>query len=513
MSRRANALIQAAFTYAQTMLGVLTGLVVTRFVVHTLGDDLYGLWLATGALMAYAALADMGTFTVMPWLFAEAEAQKDLDRKRSLVVHGLLAGVASGALYVAVALGLWVFFPGLMHLNTADRTALEGPLLVMVLAVAFAYPLRLFTALRNGMQDFKYMGPFQLAQMLANAIITFVLAKLGFGLYSLSIAAGFPPFITGLAALHRTRSQNSELLHGWPKPAWAHVRPILTSGTGTWLGSLGWQLMFATDSVIIASLGLRGQISAFVLTSRLCITLMQLCWVLPDSSYVGLANLHAEGAHERTAEVVRTVIRLTLFLSGGVVCVTLSMNAGFMSLWVGPQLFGGSPLNVIFAVDILVLCVVHALVGPASVLGNRMRVGLITLVNGALHIVLASLLGRHLGLCGVGIATAVSAMVTSIPVGIYLLGYVSAIKLTGIMRDIVLPWALRLLPCALAAAFLGWNGHQPRLTSLGRFGPVVAGGLAAAITGSAYVLSMRAFIRDLPFPARVRRILATFRLA
>ncbi|WP_394842619.1 oligosaccharide flippase family protein [Pendulispora brunnea] len=505
MSRRANALIAAVFSYGQTALAVLVGFAVTRVVVGTLGADLYGLWLATGALLGYATLADLGTFAVMPWLFAEADSQKDSARMRSLVLHGLLAGVVSGAMYVVLALVLWLAFPALLHLSAADRATLAGPLLVMVLGVAISYPLRLFSTLCQGQQDFKYMGPFQLLQILASGLLTYALVRLGAGLYAVGVAAAVPPFISGIAAAHRALTRNRHLFRGWPRPSWREVKPILTSGTGTWLGALGWQLAFATDSVVLASVGLRGDISSFSVTSRICFALMQLGWVIPDSASVGLAQMHAEGNATRTAHVVRSIVRVTLFLAGGVVCVTLSINAAFVSLWVGPELFGGARLNGVFGLDIVILSVVHALLTTAAVLGYRMRVGMITLVNGALHIGLALLLGRWFGTSGVAAATAISALATSIPVGLHLLR--QAIPLRSLVADLGV-WLLRLVPCTLMAALFGWISVQPHLTRLmppGRFGALAVGAAGAAISGTAYVLAMRPMLRDLPLGDRIRR--------
>ncbi|WP_394832060.1 hypothetical protein LVJ94_36640 [Pendulispora rubella] len=502
MSRRANALIAAVFSYGQTAFAVLVGFAVTRVVVGSLGADRYGLWLATGALLGYATLADLGTFAVMPWLFAEADSQQDSTRMRSLVLHGLLAGVVSGALYVVLALVLWLAFPSLLHLTEADRAMLAGPLFVMVLGVAVSYPLRLFSTLCQGQQDFKFMGPFQLLQILASGLLAYVLVRLDCGLYAVGLAAAVPPFIPGMAAVHRALTRNRHLFRGWPRPSWREVKPILTSGTGTWLGALGWQLAFATDSVILASVGLRGDISSFAVTSRICFALMQLGWVIPDSACVGLAQLHAEGNAARTANVVRSILRVTLFLTGGVVCVSLSINAAFVSLWVGPELFGGARLNAIFGLDIVVLSVVHALVTTAAVLGHRMQVGLVTLVNGGFHIGLALLLGRWFGTSGVAAATAVSALGTSIPVGLYLLRH--AMPLRSIAADLA-AWLLRLGPCATAAALLGWISLQPHLVPPGRFGALAIGGAGAAISSVAYVLAMRPMLRDLPLGDRVRR--------
>ena len=87
MSRRRKALIAVAFSYAQSVLGILAGLFITRLLVRALGADLYGTWLATGGLLGYAAFADLGIFSVMPWLIAEAEGEKDPARTSGLISH------------------------------------------------------------------------------------------------------------------------------------------------------------------------------------------------------------------------------------------------------------------------------------------------------------------------------------------------------------------------------------------------------------------------------------------
>src|SRR5882724_12548108 len=155
MSRRRNALIAAAFTYAQSVLGILAGFFITRLLVRELGADLYGTWLATGGLLGYAALADLGIFGVMPWLFAEADGEQDIARKRDLIAHGLLAGVGAGIVYAAAALGIWLLLPRMAHLDAGDIERLRGPIGLIVVATAIGYPLRLFSALSAGNQDFK----------------------------------------------------------------------------------------------------------------------------------------------------------------------------------------------------------------------------------------------------------------------------------------------------------------------------------------------------------------------
>ena len=511
MSRRRNALIAAAFTYAQSILGILAGFFITRLLVRALGADLYGTWLATGGLLGYAALADLGIFGVMPWLFAEADGEKDLTRKRGLIAHGLLAGGGAGLIYAAAAFGVWLLLPRMARLNVADIARLRGPIALIVIATAIGYPLRLFSALRAGLQDFKFLGVLQVVGTVLNIALTYGLLRAGLGLYALAIASIVPPTLTGVFSLARTLQRDASLLRDLPPFTLSGTRPILASGAGSWMATLGWQMASATDAIVIAYLGYRHLVPTFVITSRIGLTLMQFAWSLPDSALIGLANLGAEGNRARTASVVRSLIRLNLIPIGAIACGTLAANAALVHLWVGSDLYGGEQLNALLVLDVVALSVVHALVTPAAVLGSRVQVGVITLANGVVHIALALVLGHWFALSGVAAATALSAAVTTIPVGARLLAARTGLTARSVLGSLILPWAMRALPCALVAAGAAWALHS-RLAPTGRTATIIAAGIAAALTVVAYLWGVKGMMKDLPFGPRLTKILSAIRL-
>ena len=508
MSRRRKALIAVAFSYAQSVLGILAGLFITRLLVRALGADLYGTWLATGGLLGYAAFADLGIFSVMPWLIAEAEGEKDPARTSGLISHGLLAGAGVGIIYAGAALGVWLLLPRMAHLDVKDLERLRGPIAVIVLTTAVGYPIRVFSALRSGLQDFKFLGLLGLINTVLNAGLSYGLLRAGLGLYALAIASAVPPTLTSVCSLVRTFQCDRPLLRALPRPTWRLMRPILTSGAGGLLGSLGWQMASATDAIVIAYLGYRHLVPSFVITSRVGLTLMQFAWTLPDSAFIGLANLAAEGNRSRTVSVVQTLIRLHLIPVGVIACGTLAANAVFVRLWVGADLFGGTRLNALLTLNVVVLSIVHALVTTAAALGTRVGTGALALANGVVHILLALILGHWFALSGVAAATALSATLTSIPVGARLLATRTGISAKAILGSLILPWGGRTLPCALVATAVGWALSHSRLAATGLTGTLLMASGATAIIVVVYLWGVKDMMKALPFGPRLTRILS-----
>lgn len=494
MSRRRNTVVAALFTYGQSTIGMVLGLVVTRSVLHILGKDAWGLWAASGAVLSYAGLADMGVLRVLQWTVADADGRKDSDRIRAALSSALPFACLTGLGYAGIALLLWQFYPALLRLSAHDQLMLRGPVFAVVILTAAMFPLRLFTALLSGLQDVAFLGKIALVETLATALLTFVLAWRGFGLYSLGIGVALPPFLSAVAACFRANISFLSFVRGWPRPTRQLMGSLAVDGIGIWFGQVGFQLAASADPIILSNAGLREAISGFVLTSRLPMTLMYFGWILPDSALVGLAHLAGEANRTRVREVVLAILRLNLILAGAVACAVLAANATFIRIWVGADLFLGAPLNALFAANAVMMTAVHGLVSIAVVFGRRMTVGIVFVVNGLLHVLFASLLSRPFGAQGIAMATFLSAALTALPVGLHLLDAKAGVTAIDVLTQVYWPWLRRFAPLALVAFALGRFGTALPLALL------VA---ACCAVGVLYLFWMKPIYVDLPLGPRL----------
>jgi O-antigen/teichoic acid export membrane protein len=503
VSRARRALTAAGFTYAQTALSVAVNLYLVRFLLDRLGASTWGLWIASGSLLGYAGFADLGVFAILPWLVAEADGQDDRMRLRSLLMNGILLGAVVGALFLTLAALLWNLFPSVLHLSTQDRAVLTQPLLFLATATAVGYPLRAFTTVLVGLQDYLFTGIAGLIQVLLNAGLVIGLMSRGYGLFAVAAGAAIPQIALGLASLVRILLRQRDLFGAWQRPQLTNLRPLLSSALGAWLGSVGWTLVSASDVVVIAYLGHRDLVAVYAVTSRMGLTLMQLAWTLPDSTMVGLAQLNSGGPRPRVIEVTSAVLRLNLYLGGGVACLILGMNPGFVRVWAGANLFGGAVLNAVFALVVVGVSFLHGLVVPMGVLGNRLLMGAGAMAQGLVHIACALILGRLFGLPGVALAVLVSGLMTTFPVGARLF-----IKFTGhrplwFAVAVIAPWLRRWAPVGALAVLGGWclrGAHA-------RWFPVTG-----ALLGLIWLWRMRPLFADLPLGDSGRRLLERLRL-
>ncbi len=504
MSRIRTAALTAGFAYAHYALAIGSGLLLVPLTLRELGARSWGLWLASGEVLGYAAMMDLGVLGVLPWMLAESDGRQDRAAMRRLVGHGVVVASLVAIGYAVAAALLWTVLPSALRLSGEDRTLLGPPLAALVALTAISYPLRVFRAVLGGLQDALFNGVLTLLQSALTFALTAALLIRGDGMYALALGPTVPAFLILFLACLRTFTVAPDLMRGWTLPSRAELWRLLSNGVGVWFGALGWHVITASNAVVITFIGRPELVPIYSCTAKLATMSTQLAWVLPDSGLVGLAQVFGERhARERLRAVVLMMLRLQLLLAGGAACVLLALNPAFVSAWVGPALFGGLTLNALFALGVVLSSVIHGLITTASVLGHRLRVGVAVLVNGVVQTALALTMGRVWGMDGIAAAGLIAGALTAVPSGVRLLSPATGLDATTLLRELVVPWATRAALLVAAAA-----GVSMLPQSVG-FVPTA---ILTAMLALLYIWHMRPFYVGLPIGDRLGGWLIRMRL-
>ena len=503
MTRTRKAGLIATFSYLQTGLALVSGILLLPFILRRIGIGSYGLWLACGDLLAYSAMADLGVLGVLPWLVAERDGRGDRQGIRDLMSNGLSAAFVISILYFSVAMALWFFASRIVNVTDTQKAILTGPLLLVVVSTAVAFPLRAFLTVLMGLQDVVFTGILGVCQWALNITIIVTMLVKGYGLYSLAAAAVVPPLLVSLSCLIRIRFKTPDLLAGWTRPSFSRIYYLIRQGLGGWLAGFGWRMISASNSIIIVSIGTPEMVVIYACTAKLGDILMQLSWQLSDSGLVGLAQLFGEGNLKRVREVFLAMLRILLIVVGCVAVVILALNRNFVSLWVGPDKFAGVVTNVVLAASVLSLSLTHGLIVPISVLGQRIQIGTITLLQGCLNLVLAVSLGRLFGLRGIALASVCSSLFLTFPLGVVVLKRVTNLTFSDLATVTLVPWAWRIVGLLAISAAIGIWMPQRSLVLLLSVAPVL---------GLVYLWHMRPLYVDLPLPLSITPWLIKLRL-
>jgi O-antigen/teichoic acid export membrane protein len=503
VSRVHRASTAAALAYLQFGLSLVLGIVLVPFVLNQVGVRLYGFWLASGEVLAYAAMADFGILAALPWMIAEADGRGDRAGMRRLMSTGFGAALVVSAIYLALVLLLWQVAPAILRLQPSERAAIAGPLALLACASAVVLPLRIANSTLMAIQDVKVFGGLGAAARVVEVTLVVTLLLGGYGLYALAIAATVPSLLVAVASIVRLRMIAPDLVRDWPLPAVAEVTRLFKEGTGAWLGAWSWRLTAAADAIILTNLGSPIWVAVLAMTSKLGHLFMHMAWVPGDSGLVGLANLAGENKPERLREAMAALLRVYLTLVTAGACVVLAVNPPFVQGWLGPEMFGGLRLNLLVACLMLVLTMVHGLAAVGSVLGHRRQVGAVSLGSALVQIALAYVLTQRLGLMGVPLAAIVTQTLVLLPALVWAMpphGLNLALLATSVLR----PWVSRALPLLAGSALAGLY-----LTGIHMISAIVLGAVMGAVV---LWLSRRLLLDYPPVATMIRARMALLRL-
>jgi hypothetical protein len=137
------------------------------------------------------------------------------------------------------------------------------------------------------------------------------------------------------------------------------------------------------------------------------------------------------------------------------------------------------------------------------VLGRRMGVGVVVLVNGLTQTLLAIVLGHRIGIIGVAWASVVASALTSLPAGIALIRRATSFTPDVLVSTLLWPWFVRMAPIVGLALIVGISAQH-----LGLWAAAVVAGLVCA----AYVWQARPLLTEIATEPRFGLWLRRLRL-
>jgi len=457
-------------------------LVMVPLLLSHLGRETYGLYAALTSVVGYFSLLTFGSSLTVPRYVADHAARGEgeaLSRFVStyLVVYaavaaaGLILGIAAAPLVRAVL----KVPPGL-----ADAVAPAWRLVVAGWALGLAAGL--LQSLLTG------LGEVHLANLAASAR---TILNLGFAAAILlaggrldALLEGFlaAALLSGVGLFVLIRLAHPEIRIAPRLASWATLQRSGRPAAYYFLMQIAALVVMGTDNIVISVFLGVGSVAAYAVAFQLYALAVSALWSGVDVLLPFFARWGARGEAERLQAAFLRATKLSL--AGTVLAAVLLAAFGgqVIAWWVGPSLFVGEPVLLVFCAMLLIATPIHSAALVLAGLGRHRAPAIGGGVEAVLNLVLSILLVRTLGVLGVALGTLLAGAATN--------GWVAPraacrelnIRGGAYLRATLAPTVLP----ALVAGTLAW------LTA-GRgagFGPAAAG---IALTAAGFVATYWAF--------------------
>jgi O-antigen/teichoic acid export membrane protein len=474
VSRTSNYIKGLGTGYIATIATIVVGLWLTPFTLRFLDREEYAVFALASDLLMWLGLLDLGITAGLNAQAAQLSGKPDQERLNRLASTAFFTQNIIVAIVIIVGGGLALGFPHFFHVRPELHQTTTVLMAMLVLGTAINFSTKTFSSLLVANQQIHIDNLIKLLLLVIRTVLTVVLLLRGWGLYSLAVASLAATIVTSAMVVLRTFHLLPGLKIQRHLASWDVLKRMGSLGVWFSLGGVAGIVISSLDRVVAGKLISIESVATLSLTGRMYILSRTFLDQITNTARPMLGQLLGQN---KLDAAFRAYNQMFILSTGIAVVATASVwvgNGAFVTRWVGPQNYGGWPLDLALALNLL---------ANSWVLPNRaaLAAGLFKVPQHALSRVgaaalclpLSILLGLQFGLVGIVAATALAEVCVSCWYLPLLTAQMFRRSFWGFVRDDMRPIALAgllVLPVAAGARFLA--GH------LG------AGFLSAAICGS-----------------------------
>jgi O-antigen/teichoic acid export membrane protein len=401
------------FNVIWNWLGIFTeslvGFLLTPFLISTLGDDTYGLWILIGAFTGYFGMLDLGMRGAVGRFVALHAAKGDQDNvNRTLSTAVAMLAAVGAASFLAIFACRWLF-PLIFAIGPEQLGEVTTALGVVGFQLALWFTLRIFDAALWARQRFDLLNSIDIPLALTRAGLTWWFVQQGGGLVTLAWISLVIVSANGLTKSYFTYREFPALR--------LHPRYLSTDtlrqlvGYGSWnslVSLMGMVRGQGMPVVIGAAVGMRF-LSPFSVVMRLP-ALATAIVTAATGVFTPLAiRLHAEQDHTRRKALVLEGTQLSLSLALYFAALFIFLGGPLLSLWIRPDFATYGPVLSVIACGEILPMSMSIPQGVLQAMARHQRMASWVVMETAVVLAGSALLGRHWGLLGVAISLAIAA--------------------------------------------------------------------------------------------------------
>jgi O-antigen/teichoic acid export membrane protein len=237
-------------SYANLIVGMAMGLILTRVLLHHLGAGGYGLWIVLVAIVGYIGLLDVGVATAVVQKIARLMADDERQGIADVIRTAWMFFAVSGALAVLVTVVLAPFLSSILHLGTISPTVAGITLILLGVMTAIMFIGSVPNSVLFGSGRSDRVAQIGLIGLFVTQLGQIVAVILGAGLIGLAavVVVGVTTTLV-LATVMVRRITGASIGHGHFNRAL--LVELLRFGGRQFFVSLGGTVAYDLDAVII----------------------------------------------------------------------------------------------------------------------------------------------------------------------------------------------------------------------------------------------------------------------
>ncbi len=341
--------------YAGSFITLGIGFLLTPFLVRSLGDAQYGLWILLGSFIAYFQLLDLGLSTSLARYVAQYVAQGREDELSELAstVLCLYLGLAAIAGVLMLVLAPWI--PTIFNIAPQDASLATQTFILVAIDFAIMLPTSLYNAILVGYQRIDLNNIANVVAQALEAVLIVVLLQRGYGLVAVAGISIVSTIVLAGGRLYFIRRTAPQLKLSLRRARRATARQIFGYSAAVFVIQISGLVLLRTDTIILGLLYPVETITAYAVPYKLANMLALLVAPFAAVLFPAYAEMHGRLDHARLRKLYLEGSKVVALLCGLMLTFLLIVGVDVLTLWIGPEYRDSGPILYPLAIFFAIL--------------------------------------------------------------------------------------------------------------------------------------------------------------
>jgi len=395
-------------------VNVVTGIFLSPFILHHLGDEAFGLWVLIYSVTGYYGLFDLGIRSSIVRYVAKYSATGQQEEMNLLINTALFSYAGIGTVAMIFTAIATYYVNSIFRIPTEFAGTARLLLLMVGGSVSLGFPLGVFGGILAGLQRFYLLNSINIVSTLLRTFLIIIALRRGGGLLSVALITVTLPLVNQMAnalAAHPL----VQLRVGWRYVTRSTLRMIAGYSSATVLIIVASRLRFKTDAMVIGTFVSAAAVTYFSIGSRLMDYSQDLVSGLANLFIPMSSESQAKGDLDGLQKILLLGNRACAFIIFPIAAVFTILGKSVIEVWVGAKYVTTSfPVLLILLYPTTLLCAQSSSGRILWGIAKHKLWAWIMLGEGVCNLILSIILVRPYGIIGDAVGTAIPMTITMI---------------------------------------------------------------------------------------------------
>ncbi|MCK4810117.1 MAG: oligosaccharide flippase family protein [Candidatus Omnitrophica bacterium] len=414
MSRKAKALIRGSVVGTSNFIAsALIGILLMPFIIHSLGDKMYGLWMIAGSFLGFYGIFDFGLVFAAQRFISKAIGSQDFTAANKSINTSLLLFNFIGVLSLLITVVIVALAPFFVK-RPSDVVLFRQLIVVLGVSMAFGFPMRVFSGILLSHVRYDLYATIEFSKLILRTALVVVFLKAGYGILALAIitfgleASGY------LVKFIMVKKMFNYIVLSRKFIDMSLLKPFFKYSFTSFIIQIANQLNFKVSNFVIAGFMGLNYVTIYAVAANL---IRYFTMFISNSTGLMMpvfSQYDGKGDYKSIQEKYVLITKISGYLSFFIGGFIILLGKAFLERWVGKEYTNAYPILLILIIPTIFALMQSSAWGLLYGISKHKYFAIANSLEGLSNLILSLLLVRRFGLIGVALGQAIPMLIVKL---------------------------------------------------------------------------------------------------